>query len=148
MAMSPREPYTEREPGNNPKYCIQMGSEAQRRVFGYGVRRAPFLVDGLPALAAFDAFGNIRKVRKLRPGDDDEVLGEKLWAWLREHYPERPRLTLVKPPAPAPADTVTFRGRQVDPRLLTDPRSPLAKARYRDRLARAAAAGVIRFPTG
>lgn len=123
-----------------------MASEAQRRVFGYGVRHAPFLVDGLPALAAVDAHGNIRKVRKLRPGDDVEALGERLWAWLREHYPERPRLALVKP-APPPAGTVSYRGRQVDSRLFSDPRSPLAKARYHTRLAKAAAlrSGVLRF---
>lgn len=127
-----------------------MESGAQRRVFGYGVRHAPFRVDGLPALAAFDAFGNIRKVRKLRPGDDVEALGERLWAWLRAHYPERPRLELVKPPAPPPASgTVLHKGRHVDPRLLSDPRSPLAKALYRDRLAKAAAqrSGVLRFRT-
>jgi hypothetical protein len=80
------------------------------------------------------------------PGDDVEALGERLWAWLREHYPERPRLALVKP-ASAPVGTVSYRGRQIDPRLLSDPRSPLAKARYHDRLVKAAAlrSGVLRF---
>jgi hypothetical protein len=116
------------------------GTANSSRVFGYGVRRAPFLVEGFPALAAFDAFGNIRKVRRLRPGDDVEALGERLWAWLREHHPERPRLELVKqaPAAPQPS-TVSYRGRQVDARLLTDPRSPIARALYRDRLVKAAA---------
>ena len=111
----------------------------QRQVFGYGVRHAPFLWDGFPALMAVDAFGNVRKVKKIRPSDDEELMGEQLWAWLREHHPERRKLELVRDSAPPPTGLVRFRGRDIDPRLLSDPRSPLAKSIYRERLAKAAA---------
>jgi hypothetical protein len=52
------------------------------------------------------------------------------------------------PPAAAPAPgLVTFRGRQIDPRLLSDPRSPIAKALYRERLAKQSVqrSGILRF---
>lgn len=116
------------------------------QVFGYGVRRAPFLVDGLPALIAVDAYGTVRKVRKVKPGDDVETIGERLWYWLREHHPERPKLELVPDAPTPPLATVSYRGRQVDPRLLSDPRSPLAKALYVERLAKAAARRAAALP--
>lgn len=103
------------------------------QLFGYGVWRAPVLIEGLPAIWAVDSFGVVQKVRKIRPGDDVEALGERLWLWLREHHPER-KLELVRESAPTPRPK-----REIDPRLLTDPRSPLVKRAYMDRLVKNAA---------
>jgi hypothetical protein len=112
----------------------RMESAAHGKLFDYGVWGAPFLVDGLPAIIAVDDVGIIRKIRKIKPTDDLEQLGERLYSWLVEHHPRRQKLALVRetpPPAPAPP--------QIDPRLLSDPRSPLAKRAYLQRLAREAA---------
>lgn len=132
-----------------------MRSAAAGEVFDYGVTWAPFHVEGFPAIMAVDSYGNIRKIRRIRPGEDAEELGERLWMWLRQHHPERPKLALVpsvspdpeRTSTPVPSGLVMYKGRAVDPRLLSDPRSSLAKALYRDRLVKATTrrAGVLRF---
>lgn len=114
------------------------------KLYDYGVRPAPFLVKGKRALMAVDAFGEIQKVRRLHPGDDIDAIGERLWEWLIEHHPQRPELALVRDettsPAPPPtAGLVKYNGRWIDPRLLSDPRSPLAKRAHNTRLVQAAA---------
>jgi hypothetical protein len=132
-----------------------MQAAVQGKLYDYGVWRAPVLVDGLPAIWAVDAHRNVRKVRKIKPTDDEETLADLMWEWLREHYP-KPQLALVDElettpalvPAPAPVSMPTRRGpREIDPRLFTDPRSPLAKRRYLDGLIRNSAqrSGVLRF---
>lgn len=110
-----------------------MEAASNGRLFGYGVWRAPVLIDELPAIWAVDSFGVVRKVRKIKPGDDEEALGDRLWTWLREHHPER-KLELVRDETPVPRAK-----RQIDPHLVTDPRSPLAKRAYLDRLVENAA---------
>ena len=117
-----------------------MQASASVRLFGYGVWRAPVLIEGLPAIWAVDAFGVVRKVRTLRPGDDVQMLADRLFAWLRLHHPER-TLELVRetPPVPAPPTS------PIDPRWLTDPRSPLVKRAYLDRLVKSAARKASRF---
>lgn len=121
-----------------------MEAPAYGRLFGYGVWRAPVLMDGgHPAIWAVDSFGVVRKVRTLKPGDDEQVLGDRLWAWLLEHHPER-KLALVREPTPELVRDPISR-RMVDARLLTDPRSPLAKQRYLARLASLAAGRPRRF---
>lgn len=121
-----------------------MGAAVQGKLFGYGVWRAPVLIDGLPAIWAVDSFGVVRKVRKIKPGDDEEALGDRLWSWLRTHHPER-KLELVRDTPPTVHSHRA--GRDVDPRLLTDPRSPLAKRAYLERLVKNAAqrSGMLRF---
>lgn len=126
-----------------------MEAAAHGQLFGYGVWRAPVLMDGgLPAIWAVDSFGVVRKVRTIRPGDDEMELGDRLWMWLRKHHPER-TLELVRDPSPAPATLVkhpTSR-RMIDARLLTDPHSPLVKQRYLARLVGNAAGRLRRFDT-
>jgi hypothetical protein len=118
-----------------------MEQAVARKLYGYGVWDAPFLVEGnLPAIMAVDSFGVIRKIRPLKATDDREALGERLWDWLLEHHPER-QLALVREPPPARRAP-----RTVDPRLLADPRSPLAKRAYINRLVeRAAGAAPVRL---
>jgi hypothetical protein len=86
-----------------------------------GVWRAPYLVDDVPVLIAVDRFGVVRKHVKLRDGVDVDRAAE----WLAELLDRvDPPLRLVKPiPASQPP-------RVIDPRLYTDPRSPLARRRY------------------
>lgn len=137
-----------------------MAHAAHGRLFGYGVWRAPVLVEGLPAIWAVDSFGDVKKVRKLRPGDDEEALGDRLWEWLLTHHPERPRaprkLELLREPTRHPThhpkhhptaelvrDSATRR--MIDARMLTDPRSPLAKRRYLTALAGNASRHIRRF---
>lgn len=126
-----------------------MAAAARCKLLEYGVCWAPVLVDGLPALWAVDSFGSVRKMRKIRPGDDEEAIGELLWNWLLTHHPQR-KLELVSepaPPAPAEPRLVKYNGRLVDERLLLDPRTPIAKRRYFDALVRSCThrSGVLRF---
>lgn len=122
-----------------------MQAAARCKLLEYGVCWAPVMVDDLPALWAVDSFGVVRKMRKIRPGDDEEAIGELLWNWLLKYHPQR-KLELVRE---TPATTVYSHrvGREIDSRLLTDPRSPLAKRAYLDRLVKSAAqrSGVLRF---
>lgn len=116
-----------------------MESALQGKLFDYGVWRAPFLIEGFPALMAVDSFGVIRKVRRIRPLDDAEELAERLFAWLTEHHPQR-KLELVR-------DTVKTSAKPpTDPQLLADPRSPLAKRRYLDGLVKNAARRAAGLP--
>jgi hypothetical protein len=55
-----------------------------RKLLGYGVWRVPVKIEGLPAIWAVDAFGVVQKVRKIRPGEDEQALGDRLFAWLCE----------------------------------------------------------------
>lgn len=122
-----------------------MEAAVHRKLFGYGVWRAPVLIDELPAIWAVDSFGVVRKVRKIRPGEDETELGDRLWLWLREHHPER-RLELVRE-APIAQELVRHpvSRRMIDARLLTDPRSPLARRRYLDTLVANAARRSLPF---
>lgn len=128
-----------------------MEQAAHGRLFGYGVWRAPVLVDGLPAIWAVDSFGSVRKMRRIRPGEDEEELGDLLWEWLLAHHPER-KLELVRRPLHHPRrhptaelvrDSATRR--MIDARMLTDPRSPLAKRRYLTALAGNVSRHIRRF---
>lgn len=117
------------------------------RLCGYGVWRAPVLVEGLPAIWAVDAFGTVRKMRRIKPGEDEEALGDQLWEWLLAHHPQR-KLELVRhaarhPTAELVRDSATRR--MIDARMLTDPRSPLAKRRYLTALAGNASRHIRRF---
>lgn len=137
-----------------------MEALATGKLFGFGVWRAPVLIDGLPAIWAVDQFGVVRKVRKIRPGEDVEALGDRLWLWLRTHHPERkpalvrgpvpPPTSGPEPTPPAPLKLVRVGNRMVDERLLSDPRSPLAKSAYLKKLAEGSArrSGILRFRDG
>jgi hypothetical protein len=124
------------------------------KLFGFGVWRAPVLIDGFPAIWAVDQYGVVRKVRTIKPGDDVEELGDRMWTWLRTHHPVR-KVELVREPRPAPPAPETPPGlklvrvgnRMVDERLLKDPRSPLARRAYLDRLVKDATrrSGILRF---
>jgi hypothetical protein len=90
--------YSRREPEPRSSGDI-IGAATKGRLFGYGVWRAPVLMDGgLPAIWAVDSFGVLRKVWTLQPGEDEEELGDRLLAWLLEHHPER-KLELAREPA-------------------------------------------------
>lgn len=112
--------------------------------YEYGVWWAGFTFNRLPVLIAVDAFGDIRKWRAVKPLEDGEEIGERMWAWLRTHHPHR-KLALVEetteePRQQGPGRLVPFRGRMVDERILNDPRSPLYAAHRRDQLIKAGAA--------
>lgn len=97
-----------------------------------GVWEAPYKVEGVRVLIAVDRFGNVRKHAKLTPNVDPLRAADHLRELLDRIDPA-PLLRLV---GPSRARTAA---RSIDPRLYTDPRSPLAKRRYWSMLARAAA---------
>jgi hypothetical protein len=101
-----------------------------------GVWEAPYRLKGVPLLIVVDRRGDVRKHVKLTPGVDPVRAAVWCREWLDRIDPT-PRLELVTDaslrPAPRPA-------RVIDPRLYSDARSPLAKRRYFQHLARSAAA--------
>lgn len=101
-----------------------MESAVRGRLFEWGVWRAPVLIDGLPAIWAVDASGVVRKVRKIWPGDDEDALADRLFAWLVENHPQR-KLELVREVSPTPP---------LPPIPVTDPRHPLARRAYLDHI--------------
>lgn len=110
-----------------------MTEPVSRELLQRGVWRAPYLVPGgVPVLIAIDRFGVVRKHIKLAAG----VSELRAAGWLTElldRVDPVPRLRLVKS---FERERPT---REIDPRLYSDPRSPLAKQRYIRSLVRAAA---------
>jgi hypothetical protein len=64
-----------------------MIQQAIGAVFEYGVWWAGFTYHRLPVLIAVDSFGDIRKWRAVKPLEDGEALGERMWTWLRQVPP-------------------------------------------------------------
>jgi hypothetical protein len=125
-----------RPPRNKPEEGQEMAGDDLER----GVWEAPYKVQGVRVLLAVDRFGNVRKHAKLTPNVDPLRAADHLRALLDRIDPT-PQLRLVGP-APRRGRTAA---RVVDPRLYTDPRSPLEKRRYVWSLARAAAAKIPRM---
>jgi hypothetical protein len=101
-------------------------------LFDRGVWRAPYLVEGYPALIAVDSFGVVRKHVKVVAGVDPIRAADWMLELLDRIDPPRGPKLVRDEPAARPS-------RVIDPAILNDPRSPLGRQRYIRQLARAAA---------
>jgi hypothetical protein len=109
-------------------------------LFDRGVWRAPYLVDGHPALIIVDSFGVVRKHVKIVAGVDPIRAADWLAELLDRIDPPRgPKLVRDEPARPAT--------RVTDPAILNDPRSPLGRQRYIRQLTIAAARRLPRRPS-
>lgn len=114
-----------------------MSESAALKLLERGVWTAPYLIRGHRALVAVNRFGVVCSHTVLLPGVDPMRAADALEQRLDRLDPPI-RLVREIPPRPAAAP------REIDPRLLTDPRSPLAKRRYLNSLVRAAAARIVK----
>ena len=115
-------------------------SSAAVKLLARGVWEGSYLVDDCRVLVAIDRHHRERKRVALREGVSEERAIEYLWDLLdRVDPPVTLRLVTDAPPA-APVR------REIDPRLFSDPRSPLAKRRYINGLVKNAARAMPRRP--
>ena len=107
----------------------------RKQLLDRGVWEAPYLLEGnVRVLIAINRRGVTCGHVKLRAGVDEERASAYLLQQLERVDPD-PVLRLVQPTRPMS----TRPAREIDPRLYTDPRSPLSKRRYLVNLGRAAA---------
>ena len=106
-----------------------------------GVWREPYTMNGHDVLIAVDRRGDVVKRVQLREGVDP-VRAASWLEQLLERLDPAPVLRLVQTTS---ARRELHPAREVDPRLYSDPRSPLAKRRYVDGLVKAAVRAIPRF---
>jgi hypothetical protein len=106
-----------------------------------GVWREPYTMAGHDVLIAVDRRGDVVKRVQLREGVDEE----RAVAWLEELLERLDPTPVLRLVPTTSAKRGLHPAREVDPRMYTDPRSPLAKRRYIDGLVKAAARAIPRF---
>jgi hypothetical protein len=118
-----------------------MGESAAHQLLERGVWTAPYLIRGHRALVAVTRFGVVCSHTVLLPGVDPVRAADALEARLDRLDPP---IALVRDTAPTPG-LVKYGNREIDPRLLSDPRSPLAKRRYWSNIIKNSTRRITRF---